>query len=609
MDDKLLRFFKKINFNDVASFDSVKLVNCVVNSKNNTWTINLSSNDIVPVHAMVNLKNLCLQGIDDVKQIFINIEYTNIDSEYVLDYFTYYLDKVINDNASLKTIDKDTIKLEDDIISIDVLSDTEKKLLTKESKKIFEQMTEMGISGFKIAININEEERNSLKKQIEKEKAEVVVPEPIVTEEKKKWTPKKKVDFQREGVVPISSLVKEENAVNLEAYVFANEPTAIPKKDGGTTYLDTIKISDNTSSIIGKSFASDEEELNKFAKELKPGNWYHFTGQVRYDDFAKDLVYQFKTYESIDNPTIKRKDEAEEKRVELHAHTMMSQMDGVIDEEKLVDQAIAFGHSGIAITDHDGCQAFPGVFGKVTKYNKSRKKAIDEDIAENQKTLEELQQDPKKNKDGIKEIEKYIAELEEEKKNFVPFKAAYGVELDMCDDKLNVCFNATDKELSGTTFVVFDTETTGFNPGLGDSLIELGGVKVKDGVVLDRFDELINPGHHIDEQITRVTDISDDDVKDADNEANVTKRFKEWIEDLPLVAHNARFDKNMLDMAYLKAGLGKLENPIIDTLNLSRVINRDLKRHSLAALGKAYGIDKGEAYENTGDSSELVARE
>ena len=609
MDDKLLRFFKKINFNDVASFDEVKLVNCVVNSKNNTWTINLESSEIVSITAMTNLKRLCLNGIDDVKHIYINIEYSNLASDLVLDYFIYYLDKIIQDNASLKTIDKDSIKIEDNIISIDVISEAEKKLLTKLSKGIFEDMKEMGIPGYKLAININEEERSSLKNQIEKEKREVVVPEPIITEEKKKWTPKKKVEYQREGVVPISSLTKEENAVNVEAYVFFNEPTTIRKKDGGFSYLDTIKISDNTYSIMGKRFASDEEELNKLGKELKVGNWYHFTGQVRYDDFAKDLVYQFNTYEPIDNPTIKRKDEAKEKRVELHAHTMMSQMDGVIDEEKLVDQAIAFGHSGIAITDHDGCQAFPGVFGKVTKYNKSKKKAIDEDIAENQKALEELQADPKKNKDGIKELEKYIAELEEEKKNFVPFKAAYGVELDMCDYSLNVCFNANKKKISGTTFVVFDTETTGFNPGLGDTLIELGGVKVKDGVVLDRFDELINPGHHIDEQITRVTDISDDDVKDADNEANVTKRFKEWIEDLPLVAHNARFDKNMLDMAYLNAGLGKLENPIIDTLNLSRVINRDLKRHSLAALGKAYGIDTGEADEKSGDSEELVARE
>ena len=101
MDEKLLRFFKKINFNDVASFDEVKLLNCVVNSKNNTWTINLSSAELVPVYAMTNLKRLCLSGIDDVNHIYINIEYANLDPELVLDYFTYYLDKIINDNSSL----------------------------------------------------------------------------------------------------------------------------------------------------------------------------------------------------------------------------------------------------------------------------------------------------------------------------------------------------------------------------------------------------------------------------------------------------------------------------------------------------------------------------
>ena len=112
-------------------------------------------------------------------------------------------------------------------------------------------------------------------------------------------------------------------------------------------------------------------------------------------------------------------------------------------------------------------------------------------------------------------------------------------------------------------------------------MIEIGGVKVYNGEVVDRFDELINPGCHIDEAITRVTDISDDDVKDASNEKDVVTRFKEWIGDYPLVAHNATFDKNMLDMAYYKYNLGELKNPIIDTLMLSRVINKDLKRHSL----------------------------
>ncbi len=101
-----------------------------------------------------------------------------------------------------------------------------------------------------------------------------------------------------------------------------------------------------------------------------------------------------------------------------------------------------------------------------------------------------------------------------------------------------------------------------FNPGLSDSMIEIGAVKLKNGEVVDRFDELINQDV-IDESITRVTNISDDDVKDADNEENVIKRFKEWIGSLPLVAHNARFDKNMLDMAYYKYNLGKLENQLL----------------------------------------------
>ena len=302
-----------------------------------------------------------------------------------------------------------------------------------------------------------------------------------------------------------------------------------------------------------------------------------------------------KTYESIDNPIIKRNDTYPRKRVELHTHTMMSQMDGIISEKDLVKQAIKWGMPGIAITDHDGCQAFPVVFDEVTKYNKGKIKELDEKISENESALEDLKVNDSTNKDGIKKLKEFIDELKDEKENYKPFKALYGVELDMCESYLNVCFNPNDELLKDNTYVVFDTETTGFNAGLGNSMIEIGGVKVKNGEIIDRYDSLINPGCKIDPEITRVTNISDDDVKDAPDEETVIKEFKEWIKDLPLVAHNAKFDKSMLDMAYYKYDLGELKNPIIDTLMLSRVINRDLKRHSLAALGKAYGVDTCES--------------
>ena len=593
MDEKLINFFKLINYNDIIAFENATFKEMAIRDNGTTWVIRINAKEIIPVKSMMNLITLCKDGVKEVKSIIIEMNYDVLSSSLVLDYFLFFLDNVIDNYPSLSGINKDKIDIDDDIILIEVTSKSEEATLKKEVKKILKQMETLGIKGFDISFKINEEENKLVKENIEKAKENVIIPQKIVVEEKPKWTPKKKVDYQREGIVSIASIEKEENAVNLEAYIFDADFSVLKKKDGNLLYLVTLKISDNTSSILAKTFASDEEEFNKYSKELKSGKWFHFIGQVRDDSFAHDLVFQFRSYEEIDDPTIKRKDDAEEKRCELHAHTMMSQMDGVCDEIELVKRAIAYGHKGIAITDHDCCQSFPHVFDTVTKHNKSRKKDLDAKIKENEEALENIKNSG--NTEGMEEIERYIETLKKEKENFVPFKAGYGVELEMTESKLNVAFNPNDELLENNTFVVFDTETTGFNPGLSDSMIEIGAVKLKNGEVVDRFDELINPGRHIDESITRVTNISDDDVKDADNEENVIKRFKEWIGTLPLVAHNAKFDKNMLDMAYYKYNLGKLENPIIDTLMLSRVVNRELKKHSLKALGKFYGIDTGES--------------
>ena len=605
MDEKLIRFFNKINYNDIAQFEEAKLVNMVINKKENTWLLNINAKEIIDIDAMIKLIKICNEGIDNVKKINIVMNYDNLDSNKVLDYFIYFIMEVIKENPSLSGIKENDFSIDDEVIIVNVTSKIEETILKKECKKIMNKLSDLGIRDYDVSFVLNEDDAEEIRNLIEKEKTNVKIPRPIISsEDKPKWVVRKKVEYSRDGVVPISSLIQDENAVDVEAYIFDATFDQLTKKDGNILYLITLKISDNTSSILAKAFANDEEEFIDYSKKLKKGKWYHFGGQVRMDNFAKDYVLQFRTFEEIESQEIKRKDEEIEKRVELHTHTMMSQMDGVIDETVLVNKAIEWGHRGIAITDHDCCQAFPHVFDIVTKYNKGKKKEIDAKIKENEEALENIKSSG--NIEGISELEKYIEDLKEEKKNYVPFKAAYGVELDMCESYLNVCFNPNDELIEDNTFVVFDTETTGFNPGLGDSMIEIGGVKIKNGEVVDRFDELINPGCHIDEAITRVTNISDDDVKDADSEENVIKRFKEWIGSLPLVAHNARFDKNMVDMAYYKYGLGKLENPIIDTLMLSRVINRDLKKHSLKALGKAYGIDTGEEdedEENNGISS------
>ena len=253
--------------------------------------------------------------------------------------------------------------------------------------------------------------------------------------------------------------------------------------------------------------------------------------------------------EAIEKEEEKRIDTAERKRIELHTHTKMSQMDGIADEVELVKQAIAWGHKAIAITDHNAVQAFPHVFDYVKGYNKGK---------------------------------------DENKR----FKAIYGLETTMIDDKVNIITREQDKVMLDEEYVVFDFETTGFNAGGQDSIIEIGAVKIKNGKIEERYDELINPGRRLPEKIIKLTNITDEMLQDKRNEEEAIRDFIRWFGDRPMVAHNAKFDVSFLEMAYKKYNLGTFNNTVIDTLELSRALDTNYARHSLSALAKRYDILK-----------------
>ena len=140
------------------------------------------------------------------------------------------------------------------------------------------------------------------------------------------------------------------------------------------------------------------------------------------------------------------------------------------------------------------------------------------------------------------------------------------------------------------TYIVFDLETTGLYPNSGDSIIEIGAVKISDGKIIDRFDELINPGKILKEEIINITGIDNDMLKDKRTEEEVLKDFMSWVGDLPLVAHNAKFDISFVEKAFDNYNLGKLENVVIDTLGLSRYLESKERYHNLATLVKRYEI-------------------
>jgi len=601
MNHKLQELLACISFPEELYDDlkSCSLSKVKINEKNNNMKIILDSDNTIPLNTYLKL----ISYLNDFFNIPCSLEFNTKKKSFdrIMEYFNYF-----TEDGKYRFI-RNKIKCNFNNYYLELNNESEKRDIEELLKELNEKLISVGYNPLEVIIN--EFNRTKVNEEIIKDKdiklKEEYIPEAPTNKYPVRRKKVKTIDdpsvILGELIVgesrEISSIKDEEEDVIIDCLVFGCEGAEFEKIN-----LVTLKVTDNKESMYAKIFTREKEEYNKYLELFKSKMWFKLKGYTKIDQYAKNaLVLNVQSINLLDKKEDNKEiDDAVTKRCELHAHTKMSQMDGVADEVALIKKAIEYGHPGIAITDHDGCQSFPHVFKTVTDHNKDLKKKaqtkidlIKEKIKENGET-----------KELLNELEK--AEFDKEHLDF--FKVGYGVELSMCESSLNVCYNPNDSLIKNNTFVVFDTETTGFNAGINDSMIEIGGVKLSNGIIVDRFDELINPGHPIDPEITAVTDISDEDVIDADNEENVTKRFKEWIGDLPLVAHNARFDKSMLDMAYYKYNLGRLDNPIIDTLMLSRVINRDSKKHSLKALGKLYKIDTGEEDDEDNQNNNQVTR-
>ena len=586
MQDKLEILLNRINLDKekYLYFDNGKLEKIIINNNSKTWEIIINIDNILPLEVYLELESKvkdCFNKIDNIKVKIIsnNSDYNEIDN-----YYNYLIDIISKSNVRNSIYKNRKIKLDNNILSIEVYNNIEQETLKEFNNYFIEKFNLFGYNIKEIDYIVNEEVEKDFINKIEKEKEVNVnfnIPEvrKEVIEQKSNYNnyrTKKSTE-----ITPIKDIIYEVDNINIEAKIFGLD--YFESKSGYKIF--TIKATDETDSIYIKIFTKDEEEFIRLKDLLKVGKWYKFYGKVQIDKFANELSFTTK-YKDIllldDKDSKERVDTAKEKRVELHAHTMMSQMDGVIDEVKLVKQAIKWGHKAIAITDHDGCQAFPHVFNEVTSYNKKLISPYKDKIKQLESSITD---------DNKKDIEEEIKQVKEEMANVDKFKVLYGTELECSGDSLDLVIRANDNKLLNQTYVVFDTETTGFNAGLNDQMIEIGGVKIRDGIVIDNFDRLINPKRHIDAEITKLTGITDAMVAECDSEEEVTRDFKEWIGDLPLVAHNAKFDISMLEMAYHKYNLGSFDNTVLDTLTISQVINKNLKKHNLTALTKNYGIE------------------
>lgn len=551
MNEDVKRFLDSIKYKG-SSFDDTELKKVIFYKSKDSYDVFLSCKKVKTKEEVDELFLAAKNKINGEKKCQIYLEYKKdlSDEEYAQEVFN----DLIKNKPSLKG---NKISLKDNNLTVNLLSEIVAKFFDTNKNKILNTYKAYGFGDINLNVIVDKDVLKETKKEIEDENNKEI-------DLKKKESPYVMGKHVKGEITKFIDVYGEALKSVFECYIFGIETLERTSKLG-PVFINNIKVSDKTDSYLMKIVKYNKEENNRIMSRLKEGLWIRVFGDIKEDDYTKTYILTPKAIEIIPSKEKAITDDEKVKRVELHAHTMMSQMDGLTKLDldahtcELITRCIDMGYRGVAITDHNGCQAFPVCYELIKKYNKN---------------------------------------IEDKSK---AFKGLYGAELVLVEDMINIVTNSMDLPLKGTTFVVFDTETTGFNAAVGDQMIEIGAVKIIDGEIIDTFDEFINPGYHLPDHITAITEITDEMVKDADNEKEVTKRFLKWVGDNPMVAHNAKFDISFIKRAMQKYNLGEFNHTVIDTLELSRTLDSGFARHSLSAIVKRYNVDFDEKHHHRAD--------
>jgi DNA polymerase-3 subunit alpha (Gram-positive type) len=360
-------------------------------------------------------------------------------------------------------------------------------------------------------------------------------------------------DFEEEPIAiskvdgPIGEVVIKGKIIALDTREIRNERTIV-----------IFNVTDFTDTMVIKVF-SKNEDLKELLKGVSVGAFVKIKGVATIDKFDSDLtIGSIIGIKKIPDFTSVRMDTSPEKRVELHCHTKMSDMDGVSDVKDIVKRAMKWGHKAIAITDHGDVQAFPDANHVV---------------------------------EGVDN-----------------FKVIYGVEAYLVDDLKGIVTDSRNQSIEDS-YVVFDIETTGFSPKV-NKIIEIGAVKVENGKITDKFSTFVNPKVPIPFRIEELTSIRDDMVVDAPTIDVILPQFVEFCKDCIMVAHNADFD-----MSFILKNCEDLNIPFrptyVDTVALARILLPNLNRFKLDTVAKALGVsleNHHRAVDDAGCTAEIFVK-
>ncbi|RAV03547.1 PolC-type DNA polymerase III [Paenibacillus sp. YN15] len=523
-----------------------------VSRSNREWHFHLVNAVLVPRDIYRSFVKLIRDQFRHIAEIKLTFHYTNAVTPEALaeEYWSLFVEWAQRESASINGwLAKARMEASGTVLTVTLLDQIGLELAKKKQvDALVRQFYERYFSGtyqVKLKVTESRQEKEEIYDQFARQVSEEgkSVTQEILTsivreEEASKGSDadlKLMVGYDiREDAVPLQQITEEEKKVAIQGMVFGLESKEL--KTG--TVLFSFNITDFTSSLSIKAFAKTKEDV-KIYSLIANGKWLKLRGKVEYDRFQNppELMMVPQDVNEV-VPPAERKDNAPEKRVEFHLHSNMSAMDGLTPVDEYIKTAAKWGHKAIAITDHSVVQSYPDA-------NKAAKKH------------------------GIKVL--------------------YGMEANVVNDSVAIVLNPEERPLKEAEYVVFDIETTGLSV-INNKIIELAGVKMRDEKVIDRFATFVNPHERIPYNIQQLTNINDDMVRDAPELVDVLPKFREFVGDAVLVAHNARFDIGFIQANLKSLGQPPMDNPVLDTLEMARLLLPNLKNHRLNTLSDRFKV-------------------
>ncbi|MEG2937944.1 MAG: exonuclease domain-containing protein, partial [Vagococcus sp.] len=535
--------------------ESGEIKEVTVHKKSKLWEFHILFSDILPFTLYKEFYNSLTVAFQSIANIKLTIQSNNpkFDNQILQD---YWLEVLKDESCGTPVVkqrlsnqmpfidDQQVVLLVENEGMIDYISQQYAPIIVDSYQKF-------GFPKFKFQPRMDEQKAAEIKKAFDerqREQTEQMMKQAAQAIEKNEQQQKQKAEVAPlsgpiqlgrsipadEVITSMGHITEEERRVTIEGYVFSKEVRDL--RSGRKILI--IKMTDYTSSFSVKKFSNNDKDVAVF-EAIKEGSWLKVRGSIQEDTFMRDLVMNCQ--DLIEVKHAERKDIAAEdqKRVELHAHTNMSTMDAVSSATALVTQAAKWGMPAIAITDHAGAQAFPDA------YHAGQKNGV---------------------------------------------KILFGLEANVVDDGVPIAYQPKHVLLTDATYIVFDVETTGLS-AVYDTIIELAAVRMHKGNVIDTFEQFIDPGHPLSQTTINLTGITDEMVRGSKSEKEVLRMFREFCGEDILVAHNASFDMGFLNTSYEKYDMPEAPNPVIDTLELSRLLHPEMKSHRLNTLSKKYNIN------------------